>query len=211
MRCRKDVEDGKMSILVQHKKNPLDGDSSSTSRGKSSFFIKDASAVHEFPNVVVIGLPIVEDIKRGKLAFMHLTVTNPKAVAVQIRVAHNDDYNGGPFNRACVGRLQLSNEPPNSPLTFTLGCYEDELLRDQDDGDDVMSLSVPESTFCVVSQNAALVKCPVSLNERVAGDGATTVYILPLVIFIEEMDPTATTASARRKVEVVVAFPVGYS
>jgi hypothetical protein len=203
-----------MNILVQHKKNPLDGDSSSTTRGKPSFFLKDASAVHEIPNVVITCLPVEKDFCEGDVAYVYLTVTNPKAVPVHVRIADNNGYNGGPFNRTCTERLRLSSEH-DVPLTFTLGCYEDELLRDDDDENDggrtVASLPMPVRSFSVVSYNAALVKCSIQLDTSVVAPGnIPTVYVLPLLLTIEEVHSTATAAVLRHEVEAVVAIPIGY-
>lgn len=49
LRCRKDVKENKMSILLQSRQHPLEGDSSYRFKGK--WFIKDASAIHQLPHI----------------------------------------------------------------------------------------------------------------------------------------------------------------
>jgi hypothetical protein len=47
IRCRRDVHQGRMTILTQPKPGPLEGDSSQKVRG--TWWVKDSSAIHEVP------------------------------------------------------------------------------------------------------------------------------------------------------------------
>jgi hypothetical protein len=100
LRCRSDVENGKMSILVQPKSFPLEGDSSlKIQRGK--WWVKDSSAVHEVPAIVVTKLPVFNgfaessnsrvvertDEDFNNYSVLHLKVINPKDTDIQIALS----------------------------------------------------------------------------------------------------------------------------
>jgi len=104
LRCRYDVENGKMSILVQPKSFPLEGDSSlKIQRGK--WWVKDSSAVHEVPAIVVTKLPVFNgfaesgnsgggartDKDLNIYSVLHLKVTNPKDTDIQIALSLEGD------------------------------------------------------------------------------------------------------------------------
>ena len=86
LRCRKDVDDGKLSILVQPKTFPLEGDSSLKQRGK--WWVKDASAIHEIPRVVITNIPKLRhtpgSARKEMNAHITLEITNPKDFSLDI-------------------------------------------------------------------------------------------------------------------------------
>ena len=81
LRCRQDVDMGKLSILVQPSTFPLDGDSSLSQRKK--WWIKDSSAIHEIPNVVITKLPKAGELETGQ-AHIIVQITNPRDHAVDV-------------------------------------------------------------------------------------------------------------------------------
>jgi hypothetical protein len=54
VRCRRDVNQGRMTILVQPKPGPLEGDSSQKVRG--TWWVKDSSAIHEVPRYLGVAI-----------------------------------------------------------------------------------------------------------------------------------------------------------
>jgi len=127
LRCRLDVEASKMSILAQPKTFPLEGDSSlKIQRGK--WWVKDSSAIHDIPRLVLIRLPDDELLKKGEIDFLHFELSNPKDAPAKLTLS-------------CVitESTLLPNMPPqedNSQMyTATLGAFEDELLRESESVD----------------------------------------------------------------------------
>jgi hypothetical protein len=124
-------------------------------RGK--WFVKDSSAIHEIPTIVITKLPECHTILEGEIVYLHLKITNPKDFKMKITLKSdnttdsrmycsggNNSNNGNesssnlanrgryvPFSLE-TRRLQLMN--PES-ISFTVGAFEDELLRDDDDDD----------------------------------------------------------------------------
>jgi hypothetical protein len=149
LRCRRDVEEGKMSILVQPKLFPLEGDSSQKlQRGK--WFVKDSSATHEVLSIIITKLPNLQVIsgQQGQVSYFYLTITNPKDYKVRVKIAKSEYPSSSttttpdstvrrPFSCATC-ELQLKN---TEDISFNLGAFEDELLRDDED-DDVDDKSV---------------------------------------------------------------------
>ena len=230
IRCRRDVEEGKMSILAQPKLFPLEGDSSQKlQRGK--WFVKDSSAVHEVPGIVIIKLPDCQAIRQQELAFIHLTITNPKDTPLKVTLSSHPSSSSSsvqdrtarcpPFS--CGTRNLVTSKAED--ISFELGAFEDELLRDDDDDgvDDgstnsmksVASTSVEQSTkgwSCSVIHNVAHIIVSVSLvHDDVAGkDGSKgkCIYVLPLTVTTESEDNSgkkSTTMSLCN--ETMIAFP----
>lgn len=77
LRCRRDAEMSKMSILLQPRLLPLDGDSSMKIH-KGNFFSKDSSAVHMHPCVVITRLPDAVQLLRGQWSRITITISNPR-------------------------------------------------------------------------------------------------------------------------------------
>ena len=121
-RCRLDVESSKMSIIAQPKTFPLEGDSSlKIQRGK--WWVKDSSAIHEVPRLVITKLPFGKSKDEGVL---HLELTNPKDIPVTVSLA-------------CAASSPLQVVGNAVPLEIVLGPYEDELLREGGSGADEVS------------------------------------------------------------------------
>ena len=132
VRCRKDVDEGHLSILVQPKLFPLEGDSSQkVSKGK--WWVKDSSAIHEIPSIYIIRLPSTSFNR------INLRIENLKEVACNLTFSP----------RCCTDSTHTCNvfESPNLPLdpsvfsnvdipaasappTIRLEAWQDELLRD---------------------------------------------------------------------------------
>ena len=258
VRCRKDVEEGKMNILLQPNKAPLDGDTYSvTSRGKSSFFVKDSSAVHEIPNVVITSLlddQCNSDLRKGEFITVEITITNPKVTRIRICMSNDSNYSlsssasttsssyggTGAFNARNVMLLDSrgsveGDDQGNMVAEFTLGGYEDELLRDNSDeessgihstsstgqyhaSDHKQDRPFPSSSWTVTHNVAVLRMC---VNRRVRLETTTTntssidesditMGVLPLVMSIEDLDVTtkSTPKPALQDFQVVVAFPI---
>lgn len=122
LRCRLDVEQSKMSIIVQPKTFPLEGDSSlKIQRGK--WWVKDSSAIHVVPRMIITTLPNMDLLFKGETAFLQLEMSNPQ---------------DSPIVVALTCFLSKSTLLPNMPpqndgseeLCVTLGAFEDELLRE---------------------------------------------------------------------------------
>jgi len=116
-----------MSILAQPKTFPLEGDSSlKIQRGK--WWVKDSSAIHDIPRLILTRLPDDELLKKGEIDFLHFELSNPKDAPAKLTLS-------------CVltESTLLPNMPPqedNSQLfTATLGAFEDELLRESESVD----------------------------------------------------------------------------
>lgn len=148
VRCRRDFEQGKMSILVQPKQLPLEGDSSmKVHRGR--WWVKDLSAIHFVPSVNVLKLPPPSAILSGNLTRVELLLTNPRDFAVSITIQstcvnQRETYNESHPPIKPTLRLQLQPFPPcllhegevQPGVKVVLGAHEDELLRDTHSGGD---------------------------------------------------------------------------
>ena len=155
VRCRKDVEEGKMSILVQPKLFPLEGDSSQKlQRGK--WFVKDSSAVHEVPSISITKLPDSRSIAEMESSLLHITITNPRDSKMRIWISHDSTCSRDNILLSAhkiesvissgVRPFLCSTEElvleSSAALEFELGAFEDELLRDDDDDVDLDDGSV---------------------------------------------------------------------
>ena len=214
VRCRKDVEDCKMSILVQPKRNPLDGDSFSTTRGKTSFFVKDSSAVQELPNVIINRVPTHGALCTGGFDTLLLTISNPKPEPVRIHLMNDPSYcsplQHGAFDVHRTQRLKLADGGPSS-IDFTLTGYEDELLRDEDDN---ISPAKCCGDLCdsgsmyslMLNHNSVLLRCSVCTVEPAGctADALRTTYVLPLVLNITDVNIPSLIP---KRYEIIIAFP----
>lgn len=76
IRSRKDVNEGKKSVLYQSKVNPLDGDTSHIQQGK--WWVKESYALQSVPMVIVTKYPPVRDILSSSNsstgAWLHLNI-----------------------------------------------------------------------------------------------------------------------------------------
>lgn len=190
LRCRKDVEEGKMSILVQPKLFPLEGDSSQKlQRGK--WFVKDSSATHEILSITITKLPDLQVINGQQVAYFCLTITNPKDYTVRVKIAKGgypsictsiissvpDSTVRRPFSCAtCALQLNSTEE-----ITFDLGAFEDELLRDDDDDDvdDKSFISLKSSENAVKELSTRGWSCSVSHNVALLVVGVKYLQLHP--------------------------------
>ena len=135
-----------MSILVQPKLFPLEGDSSQKlQRGK--WFVKDASAIHEIPSIIITKLPDCKLIKKNEMSYLYITLTNPKDYKLNIKINNFSNNNkpildssdklseenkrcSQPFSCSFKDLYLVNNE---GDIYFELGPFEDELLRDDND------------------------------------------------------------------------------
>ena len=145
IRCRRDVEEGKMSILVQPKLFPLEGDSSQNlQRGK--WFVKNSSAVLEFPSIVITKLPDCKVLRLNGTAYLCVTFTNPIDDKLNIKINSAscnkslDDFASKNIDLSSRGSRPFSCpieyiriENNEQDINFELGPFEDELLRDDND------------------------------------------------------------------------------
>lgn len=92
VRCRADAEAGKMSILVQPKVFPLDGDSSMRLQ-KGKWWVKDSSAVHELPFVSITKVPSRKLLSRGEYSAIEISITNPREAYVAVSFSSVDNEN----------------------------------------------------------------------------------------------------------------------
>jgi hypothetical protein len=153
IRCRKDVKENKMSILIQPKPFPLEGDSSH-SLHKGKWWLKDSSAVHEIPQVAVIGAKnlIWSSLIAGECAFLHLSISNYKVNDIVISFHESSveeclstilspaaeasqliSEPHRPFAFPCSSLHSSTQSTVNSFHQLSLSAYEDDLLRDEVD------------------------------------------------------------------------------
>ena len=221
-----------MSILIQPKLFPLEGDSSQKlNRGK--WFVKDSSAVHELPSIVITKLPDCQMIKRHEASYVHLTVANPKDFKVIIKM-NNLSIKG--LNKiteksAVVSHpficktASISLDNSDEDICFELGPFEDELLRDDDEefsdenglieGSDLISSEMyTRGWSCSISHNIAhlIVKISyVSILTTHSNEGSgdeIAVFVLPLAITTRKDDATERNPTFNIfEFESIIAFP----
>jgi hypothetical protein len=151
LRCRKDVRDGKLSILIQPKANPLEGDSSFKMQGK--WWTKDSSAVHFVPSLFVTRPPSLELAEpNNTIVYLHLSLMNLKEMdmvigmevvselAQCIGVGEGGDALVLPTGdrHAAFGQQPLpllAVKASHNCNAILLASYEDELLRDEEEAD----------------------------------------------------------------------------
>ena len=192
LRCRKDLNEGKMNILIQPKTFPLEGDSSlKIQRGK--WWVKDVSAVHEIPYVCILKLPDFNQLISGRYAYLHISITNPKDFDVELvfngfATEHDDtdpkNHSGRQINELLEASTNYGRSAQflsgHSSLPLLIGAYEDELLKDaadeETDEEQISSLAsasedgnkpvrLPPWTYRV-SSNIAYVQIPIKLSTQ---------------------------------------------
>lgn len=232
LRCRRDVEEGKMSILIQPKLFPLEGDSSQKlNRGK--WFVKDSSAVHEVPSIVITKVPDCQLIKVHEFSNLHLTVINPKDFKVIININNSNSrgvtdmsdkigVSSHPFLSTNASTHMVSSD---GDIRFQLGPFEDELLRDDDDefadengfveGSDLISSEMSVRGWsCSISHNVAHLIIKVCRENRFTTVSNTeegeeiTAFVLPLLITTEKDDTSEKNHDLNIfQFEAIIAFP----
>lgn len=154
VRCRKDLEEGKLNILVQPKPYPLDGDSSMKLQ-TGDWWVKDSSAIHFIPYITILELPKLDDIAHQQWSTMKIRFRNPRDSPAIIRflsqetVPSQEEYVfvGGDGSvsvqrsNSFLETASISSSDPHG-LQFTLEAFEDELLK----GDDTQGRSSNQSS-----------------------------------------------------------------
>lgn len=198
IRCRKDFDSGRMSILVQPKAAPLEGDSSlRIQRGK--WWIKDSAAVHELPNVTIKDYPDIScDISGGKIllrGLLQFYLVNPKDTPISVKftfiapfglktmkllIVDNNEKEPQTL-RNCINISVSSRESIFVTDTINLAAFEDELLRDEEDVS-VSSLSLDsqhvnkhDDTLSIFQYSVVhnVANCSLSLQEEYTIDDIT--------------------------------------
>lgn len=146
LRCRRDAISGSFSILMQPKPFPLDGDSSSkASRGK--WWVKDMSAMHEVPILIITKLPSIADlcdtcvyntISASTTPYISIKIENPKDIDIVIDISSckasgTTDTVKAPFTSSILNLVTKAVDDSNNSLSVKLSAYEDELLREVSD------------------------------------------------------------------------------
>lgn len=192
VRCRRDIEDGKLNILVQPKPYPLDGDSSMKLQ-MGDWWVKDSSIIHTLPLITVRSVPTLAQIHANGWGILSLRLRNPKDAPASIRFVrvphHSSEREYVRINELgdavhCVASVVATTSPrlnQSAPddeyLTIDIEAYEDELLRGDSDGSkkefdsDAMSAMLAENvdftsrpwTFLVDGHNCQL-NIPVHLD-----------------------------------------------
>ena len=146
VRSRLDLSQGKMSILVQPKAFPLEGDSSLiVSKGK--WWVKDASAIHTVPIIDIITLPTIDsllNINNTIIPTITIRISNPKENKVLVDIKRMDTKQNNEQNDVILRRQPFSFSVTNIEpypcssndshlYNISLAAYEDELLRENSD------------------------------------------------------------------------------
>ena len=193
LRSRKEFDQGKMSILVQPKAFPLEGDSSmNLQRGR--WFIKDTSAFYSIPRLEVINNNKTNDLNDKDNNKLSLYISNPLEDDILVRlesrtgttwggslkkddtdtdVKGNHQYlshlkvsNGKEVNRASI--LTDSSSSPTIPLKG----YEDPLLRDNIGGcvHDQDFIDIGDGFQMKQYENEAILLIPLKVDVDVDDD-----------------------------------------
>ena len=217
LRCRKDVLEGKLSILVQPKTFPLEGDSSQKLQ-QGKWWVKDASAIHMIPRLTITKLPTFDT----ELSYLHLTVTNYRDVDIIFSLipALEDDIDSSLRMRhpplATPPSPLISTAPP---LYFTLRANEDDLLRDDTSNTiPLFAEEMPDRWSVVNDHNIAKICVPVTLPSHAAAT-AELEYVLYVkefnigVIPEEGLDSRSLDEIKNKSMRVVlkIVLPIGSS
>lgn len=203
VRCRKDLEEGKLNILVQPKPYPLDGDSSMKLQ-TGDWWVKDSSAIHFIPFITILELPKEDDMVHQQWSSIKIRFRNPKDSPASIRfVSHEtlplqEDYVfvGGDGTVSVQRSNSILETVETNDFHFTLEPFEDELLKGEDtQGKSPHQISEPEvvsdapSCSVVVDGHNAVVKLPVRRSSESSPDykGPFDV-ILSFKLTIDDLD-----------------------
>lgn len=193
VRCRKDLEEGKLNILIQPKPYPLDGDSSMKLQ-TGDWWVKDSSAIHLLPLVTIVCCPSISDLDSDQWKYISLKFRNPKDSPAIIQFGgrtttkQEDSYvvvnaNGSISVESALHRANISSYFPNDAdeLTVNLEPYEDELLR----GDDPSSASQNQASesrdnrywSSVVDGHTAIINIPICTKEIATDEAVNKIEI----------------------------------
>lgn len=139
LRCRHDLDAGKMNILIQPKPSPLDGDSSMRVQ-KGKWWVKDSSAIHEIPFISVIKLPSMSDLREGKWSFVVLRAVNSQEQEGKLVIGSQGNSSKTSYYMINdLGKTEyvsstfqsLKSSEVVEEMEIRLEAYEDELLKDE--------------------------------------------------------------------------------
>ena len=207
VRCRKDVLDGALSIVLQPKTFPLEGDSSHKLQ-KGKWWVKNSCAAVEIPSIIIRKLPEVSALKKGVAGYLHLLVENPRENAITVRLGpgNKDDLEAAVQRRLPYPRQSWLSTTPKE-FDFSLEAKEDELLKNSEAMAELQDVSLaPVETFSwsiVCFQNQARVCIPVMPDKDAIGD-QSCVYKLLLKMRIQEHDPALKTSAAPADDNIIV-------
>lgn len=235
LRCRKDVRDGKLSILVQPKLNPLEGDSSFKLLGK--WWTKDSSAVHFVPTITVTSPPSLErsvtwmeDVSIA-IVFLHISLMNLKEMNVMIGlevvsalsecVCVGDSVDSHPtgekhpaFDHQPLALIAAKSRHECSGIL--LASYEDELLRDEDEAETAtVDVLAPEHACgdwgVTRSGHTGNICIPLLANSLIAANSSAVPTELLMVMYVADSTSSGEEALLNResavKVFVRLVFP----
>jgi len=212
VRCRRDLEEGRMNILLQPKSFPLEGDSSlKIQRGK--WWLKDCSAVLELPlQIHLLRLPDAAPLLRGKVSHLQLRLTNPRESEAQLLLlpVRNEDEGGdegevwADRERQSAGSLRLSAAPlPTEGLRLAMAAFEDELLRDADEEDshepqEALAGDGNEQWVLRQRQNTALLTIPVKLTQLPGPSAGSELLLceLRLQVRLDSLPSSSSSSSS---------------
>ena len=204
VRCRKDVLDGSLSIMLQPKTFPLEGDSSHKLQ-KGKWWVKNSCASVEIPSIIIRKSPDTAALRKGMSGYLHLLIENPRESNITIRLSPGtkEDHSLAlrrpfPYSR----QSWLSTTPKEH--TLSLEAKEDELLKNSEAMAELQDVSLaPQETFSwsiVCVQNQARICVPVMPDKDSVGQQC--VYKLLLKMKVLEQD--ISEKSAREADEALV-------
>lgn len=178
LRCRKDVEEGKLSIILQPKTLPLEGDSSQKLQ-KGKWWLKDSSAVHEVPRLTLRKLTVISSSLNEPqhiFAILSITLVNPRSSSLVVRLLRIDEryeqvaedpsyalYRRRPPVTSAMEYFDLLEDSP----TIEIGAFEDELLIEEEDGAKHVQMRDPDVSNAwraTVQHNVSFVDIPLTLS-----------------------------------------------
>jgi hypothetical protein len=223
LRCRQALSSGKLSILVQPKPFPLEGDSSlKIQRGK--WWTKDSSIIHDIPSFVIHRLPKVVDVGRGDhvtstQGALQFSVYNPRDIAVKVKLSFTKQTS---LESERASLYQLSPAAgyvdllSDDDLDFSLGPYEDELLRIEDG--EGAGLEYPDaSTHAVTMQHPNLAVITLPISGLRSGDPSSPDTISPTdvpvckafaLIAVLSIAEVATTGELRERRPIIMRLTI---
>lgn len=171
LRSRKDMEQGKMNILIQSKLLPLEGDSS-LKLNKGKWWVKDSSAIHFLPLIQLLSVRLEPEANQS---YFICKVTNlyESEGKLNLSFVDRDNDSARGVKQVIDGNFQsfeiqnywcLSSSVEYLPLE--LEPYEDELLKDDSEDYDLFKIitDLKSSTqeYQVISRgNTAFLRIPI--------------------------------------------------
>ena len=128
LRSRKDLETGKMNILIQQRLLPLDGDSS-MKLNKGKWWLKDSSAVHVLPFLQILKLS-----KSSSEAYLILKITNPNESQAKLKFTALQRGDASPMDQKTSSHnaADANNIPRQKHLVLNeTGKYEYQLIGNE--------------------------------------------------------------------------------